>query len=181
MAFKKNTFAGSRSFIIVIASVLLLILAGIIGWNLFKYKFIKGRVKSAVYEKTNGLYTIRYDKMDLDEVGGYLHVTNLQIIPDTVKYKQMVADKRNPPLLLSLYVPELTIAGVKTPKAMAHRDRSWRRPALHLRQRHQALSGRPGALHTGTSRLPQTQALNFTPMARTLRRLSTTEFARSQQ
>jgi len=127
MAFKKNSISFGRSFIIVISIILLLVLAGIIGWNLVKYKFIKGKVKTAVYEKTNGLYTIRYDKMDLDEAGGYLYVTNLQIIPDTVKYKQMVENKTNPPLLLSLLVPELKIAGVKTPDAMVNKKISGRK------------------------------------------------------
>jgi len=127
MAFKKNNISFSRSFIIIIAVIILLVLAGIIGWNLFKYKFIKGKVKNAVFEKTNGLYTIRYDKMDLDEAGGYLYVTNLKIIPDTVKFRQMVADKKNPPLVLSLFVPELKIAGVKTPQAMLNKKISGRK------------------------------------------------------
>jgi len=127
MVFKKNNISFSRSFIIVIAVIILLVLAGIIGWNLFKYKFIKGKVKNAVFEKTNGLYTIRYDKMDLDEAGGYLYVTNLKIIPDTVKFRQMVADKKNPPLVLSLFVPELKIAGVKTPQAMLNKKISGRK------------------------------------------------------
>lgn len=126
MALQKRNIPG-RSVIIAISIILLVILAGIIGWNLFKYKFIKGKVTSTVYEKTNGLYTVRYDKMDLDEVGGYLHITNLQVIPDTVKYRQMVASHNNPPLLLSLLVPELTIAGVKTPKAIADKKVSGRK------------------------------------------------------
>jgi hypothetical protein len=127
MIFKKTNISFSRSFIIGIAVIILLVLAGVIGWNFFKYKFIKGKVKSAVYEKTDGLYTIRYDKMDLDEAGGYLYVTNLQIIPDTAKFKQMVADKRNPSLLLSLLVPELKITGVKTPRAMLNKKVSGRK------------------------------------------------------
>ncbi|MEO5683963.1 MAG: hypothetical protein ABIQ88_15080 [Chitinophagaceae bacterium] len=118
MAVQKTNHSFSKTFIIVVSIILVIIFAGIIGWNMFKYKFIKGKVKTAVYEKTNGLYTIRYDKMDLDEAAGYLYVTNLQIIPDTARFKQMVENKNNPPLLLSLTVPELKIAGVKTPMAM---------------------------------------------------------------
>jgi hypothetical protein len=117
----------SKSFIIFILVLLLLIVAGVIGWNMVKYKFIKGKVRSAVYEKTNGLYTIRYDKMDLDEAGGYLHVTNLQIIPDTAKFRRMIADKENPGLVLALTVPELKITGVKTPEAMINKTVSGRR------------------------------------------------------
>ncbi|MEP6724585.1 MAG: hypothetical protein ABJC98_02160 [Bacteroidota bacterium] len=125
MTFKNISFG--KSFITFIIIILLLAVAGIVGWNMIKYKFIKGKVKSVVYERSHGLYTIRYDKMDLDEAGGYLYVTNLQIIPDTAKFKQLVADKRNPPLLLSLLVPELKIAGVKTPKAMLNKKVSGRK------------------------------------------------------
>jgi hypothetical protein len=120
MAEKRNKPRISKPRVII-AVIIVLILSGIAGWNLFKYKFIKGKIKSAVYEKTNGLYTIRYDHMDLDEVAGYLHVINLQIIPDTAKYRQLIAEKKNPPLVLELTVPELTIAGVKTPEAMLNK------------------------------------------------------------
>ena len=126
MAVERAKTRTSRP-IIIISVLILLILAGIAAWNIFKYKFIKGKIKSAVFEKTNGLYTIRYDNMDLDEVGGYLHVTNLRIIPDTAKYREMVANKKNPPLVLELTIPELTIAGVKTPQAMLNKKISGRR------------------------------------------------------
>jgi hypothetical protein len=126
MADKKKTGRISRPLVIV-AVIIVLILAGVAAWNLVKYKFIKGKIKSAVYEKTNGLYTIHYDRMDLDEVAGYLHVTNLSIIPDTAKYRQLVAEKKNPPLVLELTIPELTIAGVQTPKAMLNKKVTGRR------------------------------------------------------
>ncbi len=127
MGVKKNGFSFSKSFVIAVAIVLLLVLAGFIGWNLFKYKFIKDRVKLAVYEKTNGLYTIRYDKMDLDEAGGYLHMTNLHIFPDTAQFRQMMRDKKNPALVMELIVPELTVYGVKTPAALINKKINGRR------------------------------------------------------
>src|SRR6201999_3630988 len=71
--------------------------------------------------KTNGLYTVRYSDMQLDEVGGYLHVTGLQIVPDTARFRELVKEKRNPALLMQVTVPELTIAGVKTPEAMLNK------------------------------------------------------------
>ncbi|MEP6748161.1 MAG: hypothetical protein ABJB86_10585 [Bacteroidota bacterium] len=124
---KKNNSRAGKVFVIIVIVILLIVLAGFIGWNLYKYKFIKGKVKTAVFEKSNGLYTIRYDKMELDEVGGYLHVTNLQIIPDTIKFRQMVTDRKNPGLLLELTVPELKISGVKTPEAMLNKKVSGRK------------------------------------------------------
>ena len=127
MEVKKNSFSFSKSFVIAIAIVILVVMAGFIGWNLFKYRFIKDKLKSAVYEKTNGLYTIRYDKMDLDEAGGYLHMTNLHILPDTAQFRQMILDKKNPPMAMELSIPELTVAGVKTPAALINKKVSGRR------------------------------------------------------
>src|SRR3978361_1699256 len=99
--------SGVSKILIFIAILVILVIGGLIAWNTYKYKFINGKVRSAVFAKTNGLYIIKYDKMDLDEVAGYLHVINLRIIPDTARFRQMVMDKRNPPLLLELTVPEL--------------------------------------------------------------------------
>ena len=127
MPVKKSSFSFSKSFFITLAIVILLVLAGLLVWNLFKYRFIKDKVKSAVYEKTNGLYTIRYDKMDLDEAGGYLHVTNLHIMPDTAQFRNMIRGKKNPPLVVELTVPELTVAGVKTPAALINKKVNGRR------------------------------------------------------
>jgi hypothetical protein len=123
----EKKFGASRVFIIIGIIILVVIAAGFFGWNLFKDKFIRNKVESSVYEKTNGLYTIRYDKMVLDEAAGYLYVTNLQIIPDTARFRQMVADKMNPPLVLALQIPELKIAGVKTPEAMLEKKVSGRK------------------------------------------------------
>lgn len=127
MEAKKNSFSFSKSFVIAVAIVILLVLAGFIGWNLIKYRFIKNKLKSAVYEKTNGLYTIRYDKMDLDEAGGYLHMTKLHILPDTAQFRQMIRTKKNPPLAIELSIPELTVAGVKTPAALINKKVSGRK------------------------------------------------------
>jgi hypothetical protein len=87
-------------------------------WNQIKYKFIKDKVRSAVFEKTNGLYTIRYDKMDLDETTGYLRVLNLDIIPDTAMFRRLIGEQKNPPVLLRLHIPAITVEGVATPAAM---------------------------------------------------------------
>ncbi len=127
MALSKTSNSPRKTLIIIIVIILTLIAAAILVWNMYKYNFIKGKVKNAVYEKTNGLYTIHYDKMNLDEAGGYLYVTNLKIVPDTAKYRQMVYGKTNPPMLLSLLVPELKIAGVKTPEALLNKKISGRK------------------------------------------------------
>ncbi len=117
MQTQKKQFSFSRPIIKLV--VILLLVVGAVGvWQYYKYKIIRNQVKKAVNKSSNGLYTIHYDKLEVDEAAGYLHVTNIRIQPDTALYKKMVADKSNPPLLLQLTIPELKVTGVKTPKAL---------------------------------------------------------------
>ncbi len=51
----------------------------IVYWNVIKKSFIRDKVKSTVYEKSNRLYDIHYDDMELDEVTGYLSITNMKL------------------------------------------------------------------------------------------------------
>ena len=104
-----------------VAVIAILAVTGFLFWNQIKYSFIREKVRSTVFEKTNGLYTIRYDKMDLDETTGYLHVVNLDVIPDTSMYRRQISEQTNPPLLLRLHIPEIAIEGVATPAAMINK------------------------------------------------------------
>ncbi len=89
-----------------------------IAWQFYKYKIVNRNINKAVSEKTKGLYSVHYDGLSLDEVSGVLHVKNIEIIPDTAVYEQMVEEKKNPPVLIRLTIPSLDILGVKTPKAL---------------------------------------------------------------
>ena len=100
---------------------LLIILALIISlsvWQFYKYKFAKKNIQNIVAEKTKGLYSIKYDSLFIDELSGILHVKNIEIIPDTNVYNQMVLEKNNPSVLLRLSIPSLDIIRIKTPKAL---------------------------------------------------------------
>jgi hypothetical protein len=91
---------------------------GVIIWQIYKYRMVSRKVGEAVLNKTEGLYSIHYRGLSFDEVGGTLHAKNIEVVPDTAVYRQMVAEKRAPPMLLRLTIPVLDIAGVKTPKAL---------------------------------------------------------------
>ena len=111
---KQKTFSAP----VIILGVIIILVLGAGAWQYYKYKLIRSEVKKAVNKSSNGLYTIHYDNIDVDEAAGYLYVTNIRIQPDTALYKKMVADKTNPPLLLQLTIPELKVTGVKTPRAL---------------------------------------------------------------
>ena len=125
-----NNKRFSKSFIII-AMLLVLVAGGLIFWNVYKYKLIKGKAKDAVFESSHGLYTLHYDKINVDEAAGFLYVTNLTITPDTAMYRKMIADKTNPPLLMRLAIPELRITGVKTPQAALSKKIEGRRVEIN--------------------------------------------------
>lgn len=95
-----------------------IIVTGVIGWQIYKYRIVSRKVGEAVLNKTEGLYSIHYDGLSFDEVGGVLHAKNIQVVPDTAVYRQMVTEGREPPMFLRLAIPTLDITGVKTPKAL---------------------------------------------------------------
>ncbi|HXO77525.1 MAG TPA: hypothetical protein VN824_19865, partial [Puia sp.] len=108
-----------RSYLLLSLGLLAL---AVIAWQFYKYRLVHRKIDDTVSTKTKGLYNINYDKLSLAEMAGALHVKNIEIIPDTAVYHQMVLDKRDPPVLLKLKVPSLDIRGVKTPKALLKKE-----------------------------------------------------------
>lgn len=118
----KKTHPGRRWLITGII-VLALVATGIAGWNYFKYRLIKHKVSNLLYKNTNGLYTVEYDSLAVDEVAGNLSVTNLRLIPDTARYRQLYDNRQNAPsLLVAVNIPLLRITGVKTPRAVLNKE-----------------------------------------------------------
>ncbi|HMH22539.1 MAG TPA: hypothetical protein VK563_12225 [Puia sp.] len=114
LTLKKGKGSGSAYWLVAIAVLVLAVIA----WQFYKYKLVHKNVNKAVSEKTEGLYNIHYEGLSIDEVSGILHVKNIEIIPDTAVYGQLVREKKNPPMLIKLFIPALDILGVKTPKAL---------------------------------------------------------------
>jgi hypothetical protein len=98
------------------------VIVAVIAWQFYKYKLVNNKVNKAVSEKSEGLYSIHYDGLIIDEVSGALHVKNIAITPDTAVYNQLAEEKKNPPALLRLSIPALDISGVKTPKALLTKE-----------------------------------------------------------
>ncbi len=116
---------------IVIIIIVLLVGAGIVTWSIYKRKIVKEGVSQAVSDKTNGLYGIKTDKLDIDEVAGNLTVTNLQLMPDSNAYNQLVSINDAPSVLIQINIPSLTVEGVKTPKALLNSAIDGRKVIIH--------------------------------------------------
>jgi hypothetical protein len=111
---------GFRSPYLLITVIV--VVAALLTWQFYKYKIANKNIGKLVNEKSKGLYSIRYDSLFIDEVSGILHVRNIEIIPDTALYNQMVKDKTNPHVLLRLTIPALDILRIKTPKALLTKE-----------------------------------------------------------
>lgn len=122
--FKKATSTRKGK---ITALVIFLIFISIIGggiwyWNANKKAIIRNKIESAIQEKSRGFYRIKYDNMELDEIAGFLSVTNMKLSYDTNLYNMAVNMRRTPSLLISIDIPELTVTGVKTPRALVDNE-----------------------------------------------------------
>ncbi|WP_336515792.1 hypothetical protein [Pollutibacter soli] len=120
---KKNR----RIWPIVLIVFIILAVLGYLYWNSIKYRLIRTEATDQVFEKSKGLYRMHYDNLNLDEVSGFLQVTNLRLTPDTSMFSKSIADKTNQPFIFEIIIPELTVRGVKTPEAMLNKNIEGRR------------------------------------------------------
>jgi len=102
----------------------LLIIAGValIWWNTHKKKIIRNEIEKAIAKKSNGLYSIKYDSLGIDEVAGYMSINNMKIVFDSLKYDSLKKISSAPSVLLKINIPAISISGVKTPKALISKE-----------------------------------------------------------
>ncbi|MFT3674843.1 MAG: hypothetical protein QM781_02995 [Chitinophagaceae bacterium] len=106
--------------VLVVLGLLLLsaVGAGLFYWFIYRKQIVREQLEATVIRKSNGLYRISYDKMVLDEVNGHMSITNLRLNYDSTRFLQLAATGKAPGMLLRILIPELTISGVKTPRAL---------------------------------------------------------------
>ncbi len=107
---------------IIVLSILILFIAtitgGILYWNTYKKGIIRNKLESAIREKSRGLYTIKYDKLDMNEIAGSLSVFNMNLSYDSIRYTDLEQMGKAPSILVSIYIPEINVSGVMTPRAL---------------------------------------------------------------
>lgn len=114
----KGRIILSTLFLIIIIAVI----GGIVYWQTHKKKIIREQLESALEKKSGGLYNIKYETLDLDEVTGFLSVTNLTLTYDSLKYEALGDINMTPPTLLKIHIPQITVQGVKTPRALLENE-----------------------------------------------------------
>jgi hypothetical protein len=106
---------------VVLLSISLIIIAafgfGLWYWNSHKDVIIENKIEKAIEKNNDGLYKISYDDMKVDEEAGSLTVTNMILSYDSAKYRE-----KNPPMLFTISIPEISVVGVKTKKALLDKE-----------------------------------------------------------
>ncbi len=130
----KQATATRRGKIIAL-SILLVIMIGIGGaiayWNIYRKQIIRNKLEDTVSDKSNGLYSLRYDKLTMDEAAGNLSVTNINLLYDSTEYTSLLEKNEAPPTLLKINIPEIIVSGVKTPRALLNKEIVGKK--LHIR------------------------------------------------
>jgi hypothetical protein len=109
---------------IIALSILLVILAalaaGVWYWITHKKAIIRNELESAIRKKSKGLYIIKYGELKLDEITGYLSISDISLTYDSIKFAAM--KEGLPPALFKIHVPEIIVTGVKTPQALIDKE-----------------------------------------------------------
>lgn len=111
---------------VVFSTILLLMVLGVTGgivyWQTHKKQIIREKLESAINDKSRGFYSIKYETLDLNEITGYLSLTNVELMYDSTKIEALREIGITPPTLLKIRIPEISISGVETPKAIIGKE-----------------------------------------------------------
>lgn len=111
-----------RTSLVVFGLLSLLIGGAIFFWNARKKSLIKQQLNKTITRKSNGLYNLSYRQFELDEVAGNLSVSDIHLEFDSVRYAQLTQEGNEPSLLFRIYIPQLHITGVETPRALLDKE-----------------------------------------------------------
>ena len=106
----------------IVLIVVVLVGAGILVYRKYKYEFVQQKLTQAVDSKNNGIYRLQYEHLVIDEVAGSITADHILLQADTAAYLALQKTGKQPPVLLNLTIPSLSISGVKTPKALLSKE-----------------------------------------------------------
>ena len=75
-----SIFNKSKRFYIISGIVLVIIIAGVLVWRNFKYKFVNKKIDQLVEVKSRGLYEVNYQNLVIDEAGGNITAENVEML-----------------------------------------------------------------------------------------------------
>jgi hypothetical protein len=109
-------------FLLTAGILMILFIAGFFAWRHYKYKLVNKKLDALVTVKSKGLYALSYKNLVINEALGDVSAENVELIPDSSVYQEMVKNKTDPDNLFFIKIPKLLITGVKTPKALLNKE-----------------------------------------------------------
>ncbi|AEW02071.1 hypothetical protein A4D02_08635 [Niastella koreensis] len=106
--------------LIFLLILVLLAAGGLIYYKKWRSEFVHKKLPELVFLKSDSLYRITYDSVDIDEVEGEIVIRNLQLFPDST-YKKPT-DSSLPRNLMRVTVPEVYISGAQTDAAVLNKE-----------------------------------------------------------
>ncbi|TJZ59761.1 hypothetical protein FAZ15_12735 [Sphingobacterium olei] len=83
--------------ILIILALLLLAVGGVVWYYGRNWKpILETKLKEVVHNSSNGLYTLTYDDLDLNIGLGNVTLREVELIPDSAIYQQMIVEKSAP-------------------------------------------------------------------------------------
>lgn len=73
--------------------IVLLVTAAFLYWNANKKKIIGNKIEKSVRERSAGLYKFKYDRIDLNELGGYFSISNMRVSADSLGLERIIQQK----------------------------------------------------------------------------------------
>jgi hypothetical protein len=88
---------------------------GWIYWQQIKKSFIKDKIETAVNNKTDSLYFIKYDSSSIDEINGNASFYNVVLQSDSLQKQLADFDTASSTTVYNIHIDELTIKGANLP------------------------------------------------------------------
>src|SRR5436190_17326682 len=74
-------------------SLLIIVTVGVWYWNTHKKKIIRKEIEKAITKKSNGLYNVKYDSLGIDELAGYISISNMNLVCRLLLEKKKINEK----------------------------------------------------------------------------------------
>ena len=106
---------------------------------------VETKLKEVVHNSTDGLYSLRYDDLDLNVSLGNVTLTNAELIPDSAVYQKMILSKDAPNnryhiKLKKLKVRRFNLMDVLSDKKLNIKSISFEEPNIHLLSEYHAFN-----------------------------------------
>lgn len=86
--------------------------AGVVYWNVQKKPVLSRQVNQWMNKETNGLYSIRFDGIEMDEIAGRIRIHKLMLNWHPSVFKKLQAKNQAPAQLIQAFVPIVEIKGL---------------------------------------------------------------------